>query len=231
MFTGIVEATGEVLAAETTKDGRRLRMAVPFSSLEHGQSIAVNGVCLTVEEYDVDESGGWMAVFLAAETIERTYLGTLGAGDAVNLERAMPADGRLDGHVVQGHVDGTGTVRAIDRMGDADVPAATYDGDWAYTFSLPSRLAKYVVEKGSIAIDGISLTVASVDGDDESGADGTLTVAVIPATYEATTLSGKAVGDPVHYEVDVLAKYVEKQLEGREAMGAGIAEVSEALRS
>ena len=229
MFTGIVEATGEVLAAETTTDGRRLRIAVPFSSLEHGQSIAVNGVCLTVEEYDVDESGGWMAVFLAAETIERTYLGTLGAGDAINLERAMPADGRLDGHVVQGHVDGTGTVRAIDRMGDADVPAATYDGDWAYTFSLPSSLAKYVVEKGSIAIDGISLTVAEVKATREDG--GRLTVAIVPTTYAETTLSAKSVGDPVHYEVDVLAKYVERQLDDDADLDAHVADIAETFRS
>jgi riboflavin synthase len=114
-------------------------------------------------------------------------------------------------------------------MGEEDLPEATYDGDWAYTFSLPAALSQYVVEKGSITIDGISLTVADVDED--AAGEGTLTVAVIPATYEETTLSAKVVGDPVHYEVDVLAKYVEKQLSGEQAVGAGIAEVSEALRS
>ena len=229
MFTGIVESTGEVLEAESTSDGRRLRIAVPFPELSHGQSIAISGVCLTVEEYDVDADGGWMTVFLAEETLDRTYLGSLQAGDAVNLERAMPADGRLDGHVVQGHVDATGEVLSIERMGDEDLPDATYAGDWAYSFSLPAALSNYVVEKGSIAIDGISLTVADVE--EGASGEGTMTVAIVPTTYEETTLSEKTVGDPVHYEVDVLAKYVEKQLEGKEAVGAGIAEMSEALRS
>jgi riboflavin synthase len=191
MFTGIVEETGEVVAVDVTGEGRRLRIRHGFDAVEGGQSISVSGVCLTVEEYGDD----WFSVFLAEETVEKTYLGSVEAGDAVNLERAMPADGRFDGHVVQGHVDGVATVESIDRVGD----------DWWFTFSLPDALRRYVVSKGSIALDGTSLTVAELD--DEAG---TVSVAVIPTTYDLTTLSAKAPGDPVHVEVDVVAKYVER---------------------
>jgi len=191
MFTGIVEGTGEVVGVDVTEEGRRLRIRHGFDAVEHGQSIGVSGVCLTVERYDDD----WFEVFLASETVAKTYLGGVGVGDPVNLERAMPADGRFDGHIVQGHVDGVATVEAVERVGD----------DWAFTFSLPPELDRYVVSKGSIALDGISLTVAELD--DEAG---TITVAIIPATYDLTTLSAKEPGDPVHIEVDVVAKYVER---------------------
>jgi len=191
MFTGIVEETGEILAVEEDDDGRRLRVGTSFG-LREGQSVSVSGACLTVEEH----GDGWFSLFLAEETLDRTYLGDLEPGDAVNLERALPADGRLDGHVVQGHVDATGEVVAVERVGE----------DWRYTFSVPESQERYVVEKGSIAVDGISLTVADRDG-------GAFSVAVIPETYELTTLSGKAVGDPVHLEVDVIAKYVESLVE------------------
>jgi len=188
MFTGIVEETGEVLAVEEDEGGRRLRVGTTFDDLQEGQSISVSGACLTVEEY----GEGWFALFLAAETVDRTYLGDLEAGDAVNLERALPADGRLDGHFVQGHVDATSEVRDVERVGE----------DWRYTFSVPPGQARYVVEKGSIAVDGISLTVAACDRE-------TFEVAIIPETYDLTTLSAKEVGDPVHVEIDVVAKYVE----------------------
>ena len=191
MFTGIVEGTGEVVGVETTEDGRRLRIGHGFDTVEHGQSIGVSGVCLTVERYDDD----WFEVFLASETVAKTYLGGVEVGDAVNLERAMPADGRFDGHIVQGHVDGVATVEAVERIGD----------DWAFTVSLPPDLARYVVSKGSITLDGISLTVAELDDD-----AGTITIAIIPTTYDLTTLSAKEPGDPVHVEVDVVAKYVER---------------------
>ena len=191
MFTGIVEGTGDVIDVDVTEEGRRLRLSHGFDAVERGQSISVGGVCLTVEEYGDD----WFSVFLAEETVAKTYLGSVEAGDAVNLERAMPADGRFDGHVVQGHVDGVATVDAVDRVGD----------DWWFTFSLPAELRRYVVSKGSIALDGISLTVAELD--DEAG---TVSVAVIPTTYDLTTLSAKESGDPVHVEVDVIAKYVER---------------------
>jgi riboflavin synthase len=192
MFTGIVEETGEVLDTTDTAEGRRLRLGTTFEGLERGQSVSVSGACLTVEEY----GEGWFEVFLASETVDRTYLGTAAAGDRVNLERALPAEGRLDGHFVQGHVDGTGEVLGVEQVGD----------DWYFEFSLPDEQAKYVVEKGSIAVDGISLTVADRRED-------AFTVAVIPETYDVTTLSGKSVGDPVHLEVDVVAKYVENILE------------------
>ena len=193
MFTGIVEETGEILRTTQDEGGRRLRIRTSFDGLSKGQSISVNGACLTVEVFGED----WFEVFLAAETLDRTYLGRLEAGDEVNLERALPADGRFDGHFVQGHVDGTAEVVEIARIGD----------DWQYAFSLPGNLERYVVEKGSIAVDGISLTVAS-RGDDE------FAVAIVPETHDVTTLSEKEVGDPVHLEIDVVAKYVEQLTEG-----------------
>ena len=177
MFTGIVEETGEVQSIESDEGGRRLRIGTRFEGLSEGQSISVSGACLTVEEY----GDGWFSLFLAEETVARTYLGELDAGDAVNLERALRADGRLDGHFVQGHVDGTGEVVDVERIGE----------DWQYTFSLPESQAAYVVEKGSIAVDGISLTVADRDAE-------TFSVAIVPETYELTTLSEKSAGDPVH---------------------------------
>ena len=207
MFTGIIETTGEVLAREQTAEGLRLRLSAPFAGeLTHGQSVAVSGACLTVEA-QTDDS---FSVFLAEETVDVTYLGGLSVGDSVNLERALPADGRFDGHIVQGHVDGVGEVTGIEQVGEVSGSDATggssdsaeSDGDWYFEFSLPESMGKYVVSKGSITIDGISLTVADID--DEGFA-----VAVIPATYEITTLSEKSVGDPIHLEVDVIAKYVE----------------------
>jgi riboflavin synthase len=193
MFTGIVEDTGEIRSVTTTDDGRRLRIAHDFEGLHHGQSISVSGVCLTVEEF----TETWFEVFLAAETVAKTYLGAVTEGDVVNLERALAADGRFDGHLVQGHVDTTAEVEAIERVGE----------DWRYTFSLPPAVAQYVVSKGSVALDGISLTVAERDEE-------TFEVAIIPTTYELTSLSEKEPGDPIHVEVDVVAKYVESMLDG-----------------
>ena len=192
MFTGIVEETARVRATEQNADGRRLRLETTFEGLTRGQSISVSGVCLTVEEH----GEGFFDVFLAQETVERTYLGEISAGDLVNLERAMPADGRLDGHIVQGHVDATAEISRIERIGD----------DWRFAFSLPERFLPYVVEKGSITLDGISLTVAGLSGN-------TCEVAIVPETYAVTNLSEKEVGDPVHLEVDVIAKYVESLTE------------------
>ncbi|WP_128906148.1 riboflavin synthase [Halorubrum amylolyticum] len=218
MFTGIVEDTGTVCERTETEDGLRLRITVNgFDDLHHGQSISVSGVCLTVEEYDTgaddgadadaddtndgDTDGGdtdrWFEVFLASETVEKTYLGELDAGDAVNVERAMPADGRFDGHVVQGHVDTVAEVTGIERVGE----------DWRFTFAIPDGHGDYLVDKGSVTLDGISLTVAEKRADE-------FDVAIIPTTYELTTLSEKSVGDPIHLEVDVIAKYVENMVEG-----------------
>jgi riboflavin synthase len=195
MFTGIVEGTGEIASVEANEEGRRLRIRtdLDFEDLHQGQSISVSGVCLTVEAFD----DGWFEVFLAAETVEKTYLGDLGVDDVVNIERAMPADGRFDGHLVQGHVDGTTRVEAIERVGD----------DWRFTFSLPADHTQYVVSKGSVTLDGISLTVAERRAEE-------FDVAIIPTTYDVTTLASKSVGDRVHLEVDVVAKYVERMLDG-----------------
>ncbi len=195
MFTGIVEETATVASVTPDGDGRRLRIAVDsIGPFEHGQSISVSGVCLTVETFGED----YFTVFTAEETLSKTYLGELAKGDSVNVERALPADGRLDGHVVQGHVDTTTEVREIERV----------DEDWRFTFALPEGHEQYLAGRGSVALDGISLTVAEVDD-----SAGTFTVAIIPTTYELTTLSEKSVGDPVHVEVDVLAKYVERMLD------------------
>ncbi len=193
MFTGIVEETGRIRDVEAGPDGRRLTIEgdVVTDSLRTGQSVSVSGACLTVENHGTD----WFSVFLASETVDRTALGELESGDVVNLERAMPADGRFDGHIVQGHVDTTAEVVSIERVGE----------DWWFECSLPDSIEPYVVEKGSITVDGISLTVASLEAD-------RFAVAIIPATYEVTTLSETAVGDLVHLEVDVLAKYVERLL-------------------
>ncbi|WP_380681312.1 riboflavin synthase [Salinigranum sp. GCM10025319] len=193
MFTGIVETTGAIQSVTETDDGCRLRVSHDFDALHHGQSISVSGVCLTVERFDDDA----FEVFLASETVEKTYLGSVAEGDVVNLERALAADGRFDGHLVQGHVDTTATVAEVERVGE----------DWRYTFSLPPEIAQYVVAKGSVALDGISLTVAERDSK-------TFDVAIIPTTYELTSLSETEVGDPVHVEVDVVAKYVESMLDG-----------------
>jgi riboflavin synthase len=220
MFTGIVEETGRVERVEDSEDGRRLRIGTTFADLEAGASVAVDGACLTVESF---EPGAWFSVFLARETLDRTTFDAVREGDGVNLERAMPADGRFDGHVVQGHVDGTAAVRAVERVGEtpaSETSGASPDGDssggdssggdssggdWTYTFELPPELARYVVEKGSVTLDGISLTVARLDDD-----AGTFSVAIIPTTYRETTLSETEPGDRVHVEVDVLAKYVER---------------------
>jgi riboflavin synthase len=194
MFTGIVEETGDVVEITDDGEGRRIRIAASFcEELEGGQSIAVSGACLTVEEWDAES----FELFLSRETLERTYLADVVVGDRLNLERALPADGRFGGHFVQGHVDGVAEVTGIERVGD----------DWMFGFSLPEPMARYVVEKGSIAVDGISLTVAELREDD-------FTVAIVPTTYELTTLSETSLGDPVHLEVDVVAKYVESLTDG-----------------
>ena len=215
MFTGIVEGTGMVRNRTETEDGLRLRIGVgtgagsdgetdsnpTLDDLHHGQSIRVSGVCLTVERYGTADGDAtddaWFDVFLASETVAKTYLGELREGDTVNVERAMPADGRFDGHVVQGHVDTVADVTAVERVGE----------DWRFTFSIPEGHDRYLVDKGSVTLDGISLTVAEKRDD-------AFDVAIIPTTYELTTLSEKSVGDPVHLEVDVIAKYVENMTEG-----------------
>ncbi|NYF58465.1 riboflavin synthase [Micromonospora purpureochromogenes] len=201
MFTGIVEELGEVVhVTDTGGDSALVAVRGPLvtSDARHGDSIAVNGVCLTV----VDLSDGVFTADVMGETLRRSALGALRVGDPVNLERAAALNSRLGGHIVQGHVDGVGEIVARE-------PAAQWE---TIRFRLPADLARYVVEKGSITIDGVSLTVAAV-GDDW------FAVGLIPTTLKLTTLGGKGVGDPVNLEVDVLAKYVERLLGDRLAGG------------
>ncbi|KNX37296.1 riboflavin synthase [Luteipulveratus halotolerans] len=191
MFTGIVEELGTVEQIDQGQESAVLRVRGPLvtSDAVHGASIAVNGVCLTVVEHGDEQ----FSVDVMAETLRRSSLAELAVGDRVNLERAMPADGRFGGHVVQGHVDGTARIVARE-------PGDRWE---VVTFDLPADLARYVVEKGSITVDGISLTVSAVTPD-------TFSVSLIPTTLELTTLGRKQVGDPVNLEVDVIAKYVER---------------------
>lgn len=191
MFTGIVEELGHVVALDSRPDSAVLRVRGPLvvTDATHGASIAVNGVCLTVTDHD-DET---FAVDVMAETLGRSSLGALTTGSRVNLERAVRADGRLGGHIVQGHVDGTGTITARE-------PGDRWE---VVTIALPEALSRYVVEKGSIAVDGVSLTVSAL-------VPGGFQVSLIPATLAATTLGAAGVGAVVNLEVDVLAKYVER---------------------
>jgi len=198
MFTGLVEECGRVAALDPIGDGIRLRISAStvLDDIEMGASIAVNGVCLTVVEFDDDG----FAVDAVPETMDRTSLGALDVDSPVNLERSVRASDRLGGHIVQGHVDATTSILNIESYDD---------GSWRYHFALEHDVAPYVVEKGSITIDGISLTVASLEED-------TFSIAIIPHTAEVTTLGSKEVGALVNLEVDVLAKYVERQLAHRE---------------
>lgn len=197
MFTGIIEETGSVLRFESRATGARLRIACAIvgEDLKTGDSISVNGVCLTA----VHLEPGSFAADLAPETLERSNLGQLSAGALVNLERSMPANGRYSGHLVQGHVDGTGELLALDLLGD---------GNWWLTLQVPPELDRYIVNKGSICIDGISLTVASLEA-------GRLAVTIIPHTYAVTAMRTWLPGRRLNLEVDVIAKYVEKMIGAR----------------
>jgi riboflavin synthase len=200
MFTGIVEELGAVRAVTPNEGGARIEIDAirVLDDAELGASIAVNGCCLTVVELHADH---W-AADAVSETLARTSLGSLRAGDRVNLERPVRLNDRLGGHLVQGHVDTVGTLR--DR---APLP----DGSTRMTFAAPAALLRYVVEKGSIAVDGISLTVAAV-GTPHGDGTAPFAIAVIPHTLAVTTLGAMAPGDPANLEVDVLAKYVERLL-------------------
>ncbi|WP_369275920.1 riboflavin synthase [Streptomyces sp. R11] len=195
MFTGIIDELGDVVAIEDLGDAARFRLRGPLvtEGAKHGDSIAVNGVCLTV----VETADGEFTADVMAETLKRSSLGALRAGGKVNLERPMALGSRFGGHLVQGHVDGTGTV--ITRA-----PTEHWD---IVRISLPAKLSSYVVEKGSITVDGISLTVV------ETG-PGSFTVSLIPTTLALTTLGLKQPGELVNLEVDVIAKYVQHQQDG-----------------
>jgi len=203
VFTGIVREVGRISRLQPLETGQvRLTVAAEqvLDGAQLGDSVAVNGVCLTVAE---QQSDGFTADVMA-ETLRRSTLGGLASGSAVNLEPAATPATALGGHIVQGHVDGTGSVLQREPSGDFD----------EITIGLSPDLARYTVEKGSIAVEGVSLTVAAI-GDDERGS--WFRVALIPATLQHTTLGGLSVGDDVNLEVDVLAKYVERLLPGADS--------------
>ncbi|MGP8246462.1 MAG: riboflavin synthase [Bryobacteraceae bacterium] len=195
MFTGIIEELGTVEALEARPAGARLRIAcrAVMGDMRTGSSVSVNGVCLTA----LDLRAGGFSADLAPETLKRSNLGALRAGSRVNLERPLSPNSRFDGHIVQGHVDGTGEFLSLDSLG----------GDnWWLRIRIPADLDRYLVAKGSIAIDGISLTIAALEAD-------TLSVTIIPHTFRNTTLGGYRPGARVNLECDVLAKHVEKLLQ------------------
>ena len=186
MFTGIVEEVGSII-----NPGNRLKIKCEkiLSDVNLGDSIAVNGICLTVTEFDANS----ITVDVMNETLNKTYLGSMKKGDLVNLERAMPANGRFGGHIVSGHIDGIGIIRNITKDGISI---------W-YSITADDKILSYIVEKGSIAIDGISLTVAYINEE-------IFKVSVIPHTQDNTTLLSKNIGDKVNLENDIVGKYIEK---------------------
>ena len=194
MFTGIVTGLGTVAEVEETATGRRLVIDERhvLSDMAVGDSVAVNGVCLTA----VAVNGGAVSVDVVRESLERSNLGDLHTGGRVDLERPMPANGRFDGHIVQGHVDGVGVVSSLAQEGEAV----------RMRIELPEKLARYVVEKGSITVDGVSLTVTAVGTEVSTWFE----IVLIPHTLEVTVLGLRGVGVRVNLEVDVLAKYVER---------------------
>jgi len=193
MFTGIIEELGQIVSIERLAQGKRLIVSgnIVTGDLQNGESVAVNGVCLTALDVTPDS----FAADVSPETLSRTTLGDLSVGSRVNLERAVTPSSRLGGHIVQGHVDGRGTFIGADDQGDFRT----------VRIGFPLGIAKYLVFKGSVAVDGISLTIASL-------ADNYLEIAVIPKTWEATNLSTLNTGDAVNLEVDMIAKYVERLL-------------------
>lgn len=198
MFTGIVEEIGTVTRTEPSGDGVRLTVTAPraVSDAAHGDSISVSGVCLTV----VDQGEDWFTADVMRQTLDVTAIGGVTAGTPVNIERATAAGGRLGGHIVQGHVDGTGRVLEV-RPGT----------EWrVIRISLPAELAPLVVDKGSIALDGVSLTVSAAS--DPSAEDAWFEVSLIPETLAATTLGERVAGDVVNLETDILARHVQRLL-------------------
>ena len=194
MFTGLIEDVGVVLALERTSSGRRLRMRTALASaLRPGDSVAVNGVCVTVTHRDDD---GTVSADVGPETVRVTTTGRLEAGDALNIERPVSADGRFGGHFVQGHVDGMGTVVAVREE----------DGAHWMTIEVPAALEPLLIHRGSVSVDGVSLTVAGLDG-------AAVHVMVIPFTWAHTNLGSKRIGDSVNIECDMVGKYVARALE------------------
>jgi riboflavin synthase len=200
MFTGIVEEVGRVSRIEQRGENRRITIAATNTpkELKPGDSVAVSGVCLTA----IDIKPGSFCADLAPETWSRTSFSRMHEGALVNLELPMKADGRFGGHIVQGHVDGVGKLIALERIADSE--------NWWLHIELPSEIEKYTVYKGSISIEGISLTVAKLEGT-------RCTVAIIPHTVERTNLNSLRPGDPINLEADLIAKYVEKMMSNERA--------------
>ena len=198
MFTGIIEETGAVESFDNRQAGARLRIRcrTVIEDMAEGSSVAVNGVCLTA----VDLGAGSFAADVAPETLRRSNLGDLKPQSLVNLERPLSPAGRLGGHIVQGHVDGAGEFMSLEEAGA---------GNWWLKVRVPPEVDRYLVFKGSVAIDGISLTIAAIES-------GVLSVSLIPHSYRNTNLSTRRRGDRLNIECDILAKYVEKLIEGRE---------------
>lgn len=205
MFTGLIETTGTVLAVEPREGSRRITVEAPGITLRTGDSVAVSGVCLTA----LDIQPNRFHADLAAETVARTSLSLLAAGATVNLELPTPAGAPLGGHVVQGHVDGTGTLLSLDPV---DAHAEREIADWWLRVAVPENISRYMVEKGSIAIEGISLTIARWEPGTPEG--DVVSVAIIPHTYARTNLHRLMVGQPVNIEADVLIKFLEQQSAG-----------------
>ena len=194
MFTGLVDDVGRIEAVTTTEAGREFRVRTRYRDLAEGESIACDGACLTVRDFGADADGGWFTVAAVVTTLGRTVLGEWAAGRAVNLERALRAGDRLGGHLVQGHVDGVGTVLAVERRGDA----------WLVDVALPPELDALMVPHGSVTVDGVSLTVNALPR------PGVLQLSIIEYTHRHTTLGLRRPGDRVHVEGDVIGKYVRR---------------------
>jgi riboflavin synthase len=199
MFTGIIEEVGSVRELRTVSGGARMTVSCArvWKELETGESVSVNGVCLTA----VEMGQGYFVADVSAESLSRSTLGGMRRGRALNLERALGLNSRLGGHIVQGHVDGIGAVKSVERSGEGAL----------YAFSYPPELGRYLVEKGSIAVDGISLTISSLG-------DGEFVTAIIPHTVEETDLKDLKPGDKVNLEVDIIAKYVQRFLDVRSSV-------------
>ena len=196
MFSGIIERVGRVRGMEPGAQAVRMLLDTGFADLALGESVAVNGVCLTVTEFDAN---GAASFFVSPETLDRTSLGSVAVGGPVNLERAVTPSTRLSGHIVQGHVDGTATLASVTAAGDA----------WTLLLDAPVSLRRYCVEKGSITLDGISLTINAILPSALPGSFG-IALMIIPHTWEHTNLGTLTPGAPINVEVDVIAKYVEQ---------------------
>ena len=194
MFTGIIERTLDVLAVTDHAGGRRIELPNVWDDVVHGESIALNGACMTV----ADLSGDRLAFNVIPESLDKTNLGTLKPGDAINVERSLRFGGRLDGHFVQGHVDGVG--RFVHKVAS--------DAEWRFTIEAPPAVAKYLSPKGSVCVDGVSLTIAALHGT-------RFDVALIPTTLDLTTLRGREVGYAFNLEADMIAKQIVTFLDAR----------------